>query len=161
MFATVKGKVIAAFIFVALCFIIIAGISIFNVGNAEQSLSRLNSNKSITVDLLESLQTAVQKSGDYISTWSYDSQQSIDKIELTKLHNKSFPNLKDSLAIEAQHFSETSLGLYNRVIGKLDTLLMNQKQIMNCLLYTSDAADDMQCVDLGGRRIIKKMRTIY
>ena len=27
---------------------------------------------------------------------------------------------------------------------------------MACLLYTSDAADDMQCVDLGGRRIIKK-----
>ena len=27
-----------------------------------------------------------------------------------------------------------------------------------CLLYTSDAADDMQCVDLGGRRIIKKKR---
>ena len=26
-----------------------------------------------------------------------------------------------------------------------------------CLLYTSDAADDMQCVDLGGRRIIKKI----
>ena len=25
-----------------------------------------------------------------------------------------------------------------------------------CLLYTSDAADDMQCVDLGGRRIIKR-----
>ena len=29
-----------------------------------------------------------------------------------------------------------------------------------CLLYTSDAADDMQCVDLGGRRIIKKRRDI-
>ena len=28
-----------------------------------------------------------------------------------------------------------------------------------CLLYTSDAADDMQCVDLGGRRIIKKEKT--
>eukprot|EP00826_Nyctotherus_ovalis_P033251 TRINITY_DN2684_c0_g1_i3.p1 TRINITY_DN2684_c0_g1~~TRINITY_DN2684_c0_g1_i3.p1 ORF type:complete len:154 (+),score=17.93 TRINITY_DN2684_c0_g1_i3:461-922(+) len=27
-----------------------------------------------------------------------------------------------------------------------------------CLLYTSDAADDMQCVDLGGRRIIKKKK---
>src|SRR5450756_2436130 len=25
----------------------------------------------------------------------------------------------------------------------------------NCLLYTSDAADDLHCVDLGGRRIIK------
>ena len=28
--------------------------------------------------------------------------------------------------------------------------------ILACLLYTSDAADDLLCVDLGGRRIIKK-----
>ena len=27
---------------------------------------------------------------------------------------------------------------------------------LSCLLYTSDAADDTPCVDLGGRRIIKK-----
>ena len=27
---------------------------------------------------------------------------------------------------------------------------------MVCLLYTSDAADDLLCVDLGGRRILKK-----
>eukprot|EP00657_Telonema_sp_P-1_P004046 TRINITY_DN19362_c0_g1_i1.p1 TRINITY_DN19362_c0_g1~~TRINITY_DN19362_c0_g1_i1.p1 ORF type:complete len:276 (+),score=112.96 TRINITY_DN19362_c0_g1_i1:120-947(+) len=30
-----------------------------------------------------------------------------------------------------------------------------------CLLYTSDAADDLLCVDLGGRRIIKKKKNIY
>ena len=29
-----------------------------------------------------------------------------------------------------------------------------------CLLYTSDAADDLLCVDLGGRRIIKKTKNI-
>ena len=27
---------------------------------------------------------------------------------------------------------------------------------VNCLLYTSDAADERSSVDLGGRRIIKK-----
>ena len=32
----------------------------------------------------------------------------------------------------------------------------SQDLYVSCLLYTSDAADDMQCVDLGGRRIIKK-----
>ena len=31
---------------------------------------------------------------------------------------------------------------------------------MGCLLYTSDAADDLLCVDLGGRRIIKKKHKI-
>jgi len=29
-----------------------------------------------------------------------------------------------------------------------------------CLLYTSDAADDLLCVDLGGRRIIKKKKKL-
>ena len=33
--------------------------------------------------------------------------------------------------------------------------------IITCLLYTSDAADDMQCVDLGGRRIIKKRFSVW
>ena len=31
-------------------------------------------------------------------------------------------------------------------------------RIFICLLYTSDAADDLLCVDLGGRRIIKKKK---
>ena len=30
-----------------------------------------------------------------------------------------------------------------------------------CLLYTSDAADDLLCVDLGGRRILKKKKTTF
>ena len=29
-----------------------------------------------------------------------------------------------------------------------------------CLLYTSDAADERSSVDLGGRRIIKKKKTV-
>jgi len=32
------------------------------------------------------------------------------------------------------------------------------KHRQSCLLYTSDAADDLLCVDLGGRRIIKKKK---
>ena len=32
--------------------------------------------------------------------------------------------------------------------------------ILTCLLYTSDAADERSSVDLGGRRIIKKKKTV-
>ena len=32
-------------------------------------------------------------------------------------------------------------------------------RVAACLLYTSDAADDLLCVELGGRRIIKKKNT--
>src|SRR5659263_772147 len=35
---------------------------------------------------------------------------------------------------------------------------MNHALDGDCLLYTSDAADDLLCVDLGGRRIIKKKK---
>src|SRR5450756_617405 len=34
-------------------------------------------------------------------------------------------------------------------------LLVVRWSFRSCLLYTSDAADDLLCVDLGGRRIIK------
>ena len=33
---------------------------------------------------------------------------------------------------------------------------LSSDEFKTCLLYTSDAADDLLCVDLGGRRIIKK-----
>ena len=32
------------------------------------------------------------------------------------------------------------------------------KNVVGCLLYTSDAADERSSVDLGGRRIIKKKK---
>src|SRR5680860_1642592 len=44
--------------------------------------------------------------------------------------------------------------------GKLYYLPEN-RVYSTCLLYTSDAADDLLCVDLGGRRIIKKKNSIY
>ena len=48
--------------------------------------------------------------------------------------------------------------------GMLKTCTEGNKkyfQANTCLLYTSDAADDLLCVDLGGRRIIKKKITQY
>ena len=39
----------------------------------------------------------------------------------------------------------------------------NQQAIIGilfiCLLYTSDAADELLCVDLGGRRILQQKKT--
>eukprot|EP00831_Metopus_contortus_P040217 TRINITY_DN3150_c0_g1_i2.p2 TRINITY_DN3150_c0_g1~~TRINITY_DN3150_c0_g1_i2.p2 ORF type:complete len:126 (-),score=30.18 TRINITY_DN3150_c0_g1_i2:18-395(-) len=48
----------------------------------------------------------------------------------------------------------------NQVIESLNEKYPSLKKlkIQFCLLYTSDAADDTPCVDLGGRRIIKKKK---
>ena len=43
--------------------------------------------------------------------------------------------------------------------GKNAEYLIGEPLPYGCLLYTSDAADDPLCVDLGGRRIIKKKNT--
>src|SRR5665811_1681716 len=42
------------------------------------------------------------------------------------------------------------------VLGDHDRLIRQIDLLQDCLLYTSDAADDLTRVDLGGRRIIKK-----
>src|SRR5450756_3158991 len=40
--------------------------------------------------------------------------------------------------------------------GKIPGGFYKREGRPSCLLYTSDAADDLLCVDLGGRRIITK-----
>ena len=41
----------------------------------------------------------------------------------------------------------------------VDRFIEFEDRMISCLLYTSDAADDLLCVDLGGRRIIKKKKS--
>eukprot|EP00831_Metopus_contortus_P074610 TRINITY_DN6815_c0_g1_i4.p2 TRINITY_DN6815_c0_g1~~TRINITY_DN6815_c0_g1_i4.p2 ORF type:complete len:245 (-),score=30.24 TRINITY_DN6815_c0_g1_i4:67-801(-) len=53
---------------------------------------------------------------------------------------------------DAGHLSPMNQPYYT--LKMLQTLI----QQSTCLLYTSDAADDTPCVDLGGRRIIKKKK---
>ena len=50
------------------------------------------------------------------------------------------------------------IGIYSEKNSLTDIISENKRIeiLWLCLLYTSDAADDLLCVDLGGRRIIKK-----
>ena len=59
---------------------------------------------------------------------------------------------------------ETETGMPARTIAKI--AIAAARATVNappkaCLLYTSDAADDLLCVELGGRRIIQKKQTLY
>ena len=53
--------------------------------------------------------------------------------------------------------SEAAVASMREALGPaVDELEALEALLVACLLYTSDAADDLLCVDLGGRRIIKK-----
>ena len=71
------------------------------------------------------------------------------------------PDLGDSLLEIAPEWSaDGTLRVYG-YIGPTTVHRSNRGYItlfVNCLLYTSDAADDLPCVDLGGRRILKQKK---
>ena len=64
------------------------------------------------------------------------------------------PASKDGFKIKQTTIGELSSSA--NLEGKFYKGLMPAWPGNHCLLYTSDAADDLLCVDLGGRRIIKK-----
>src|SRR5680860_1857661 len=62
--------------------------------------------------------------------------------------------------LETREPGGTELGEAVRVtlldVGNRGMFPRTEALLYSCLLYTSDAADDLLCVDLGGRRLIKK-----
>ena len=59
--------------------------------------------------------------------------------------------------VDAQALTDDRARGHARVEGRVRVL---EDNLCACLLYTSDAADDLLCLDLGGSRIIKKKNNI-
>ena len=55
------------------------------------------------------------------------------------------------------NFDERLFSIWTAAAGAECGSSLSAANIQLCLLYTSDAADDLTRVDLGGRRIIKKI----
>ena len=79
-----------------------------------------------------------------------------ESTELFKIYQDCIQNLK------AEKNIEVVLRIFElQVLSELGYEINLESEFSNgepCLLYTSDAADDTPCVDLGGRRIIKKKK---
>src|SRR5450756_404718 len=80
-----------------------------------------------------------------------------EAMEVT-LNNVIIPMLTTTLAALIG-FQAMTLGRLT-FLGDMGTMMSygvaaSMIAAITCLLYTSDAADDLLCVDLGGRRIIK------
>src|SRR5450756_2581727 len=71
---------------------------------------------------------------------------------------KALINPRPVVAAVREFFGSSQLSQFMDETNPLAAL--THKRRLSCLLYTSDAADDLLCVDLGGRRIIKKKKTI-
>src|SRR5450756_2448314 len=82
-----------------------------------------------------------------MGTWrTFDTDE--DRRPLVELAMSSGIDLFDSSPMYGR--AETSLA---RALEGIRERVVVATKIWTCLLYTSDAADDLLCVDLGGRRI--------
>ena len=62
--------------------------------------------------------------------------------------------------IVLDHQNKDMLIFEGKIGGRFMALTRPAGEVYLCLLYTSDAADERSSVDLGGRRIIKKKKTV-
>src|SRR5450756_1504195 len=66
---------------------------------------------------------------------------------------RRYVNRYDEMGLEGLSDKRLTQASFRR--APVDEVMAVADQYKSCLLYTSDAADDLLCVDLGGRRIIK------
>ena len=96
-----------------------------------------------TIELLELEGTLISQE-DYIHSVGF-SERGGEQIE---------PFLSDQWFMSMKELSKPAIEVVN--IGLIKIHPEHWTKTYNCLLYTSDAADERSSVDLGGRRIIKK-----
>src|SRR5665648_837044 len=101
-----------------------------------------------------------------MSEWKENSLMDIVDIRVSNVDKKIYPNktlvrLCNYMDVYSNDYITSKIP-YN--IGSADANeierfgLKFDDVIITCLLYTSDAADEEDSVDLGGRRIIKKKK---
>ena len=113
----------------------------------------------------------VQKDPDgHLDLWSREhGKSSIITFGLTIQNILQNPELTVGIFSHKREISMDFLGQIKRELEGNELLQMlfpdvlwrnprKDAPVWTCLLYTSDAADDLLCVDLGGRRIIKKKK---
>ena len=99
----------------------------------------------VTCILILSSEGAQAQKADLTGDWTSEYQFGPIKESMTANIKQIGSNLIGSYIVKPSEGAEYSGIIFGAVDG--------------CLLYTSDAADDLLCVDLGGRRIIKKKNT--
>ena len=80
--------------------------------------------------------------------------------EARDLHGTTHEIMARSLAMLGTHDGVTADdldgGKDEHTFAGYHSQRSGHERVLACLLYTSDAADDLPCVALGGRRILKK-----
>src|SRR5665213_4485756 len=91
---------------------------------------------------------AKEEAGESIDTISADMLDALRRVAYGQLSAKIYV-----LSLGWAHWSRSVSAISRLVLPDQERIAENG-YLDICLLYTSDAADDLLCVDLGGRRII-------
>ena len=107
------------------------------------------------------------RSGDALYRWARATGESLELLEELHLiaRNKEqgtfYDFMRDRIVYPIRDARRNVIGFTARDLsGQSPAKYVNsaESEVYHLSLYTSDAADDLLCVDLGGRRIIKKKK---
>eukprot|EP00656_Telonema_subtile_P018822 TRINITY_DN20219_c0_g1_i3.p1 TRINITY_DN20219_c0_g1~~TRINITY_DN20219_c0_g1_i3.p1 ORF type:complete len:160 (+),score=22.77 TRINITY_DN20219_c0_g1_i3:242-721(+) len=80
------------------------------------------------------------------------------RVELSD--GRAFEGEEIPIQIAGRDVDHTRIRPEAQVVDSTEGAVGRSRAVRSCLLYTSDAADEEDSVDLGGRRIIKKKKKI-
>src|SRR5450756_3227092 len=109
---------------------------------------------------------AASGAADRLRRLGYSAVGDYARLDVSRAARKGVPEVvyaegksaEQLIGIVARFLDHSPLVLCSRVSAEQAAALADGVPGKVCLLYTSDAADDLLCVDLGGRRIIKKKK---
>ncbi|MEP5612544.1 MAG: methyl-accepting chemotaxis protein [Cyclobacteriaceae bacterium] len=138
--SSIRIKLLLSFLILAGFFILSFVIILGSVSQSERIMSDISTQQDASVSSLESLKELVYESKYLTSIWIYNRSDEESKENLRNYHT-SYPQLRDSITVMSEVWSEETKTLADSVITLTDLLVQEQSLVMNSLETFDDYED--------------------
>ncbi|MFK7953888.1 MAG: methyl-accepting chemotaxis protein [Ekhidna sp.] len=141
---SIGRKIKFSFLLIILSQIIYSFYISLTLSSSIDTLNSVTNDISRSVDNINQLKRLIENSKSYTTNWIHVPKYEKDKIQLSKIHDKTYPALKNEIINQIQ-ISSTDVeidSLLSQSISMFDSIIVNQNTIKE-ILNTKESYDDI------------------
>lgn len=138
---TISRRIFLGFLVLIVAYLVGASLAFYQSARSKALTEKVFANTQPSLSELENLNQLITESKMYSTNWIFLPAKSVEKRRLKDLHGHHIPKSKKNLRALSLQWKTSDRDMLDSICNQLDTLILEQKKIMNDLVAFSDYED--------------------